>query len=908
MANNIFSRPFVTLGIPRFDTGGSFDKDFEAGDQVWYHLADGRVIKETGITGIPNAPTGFGNSDSIRVDYRNQDGISKQTWLKVDDARDGQPPKDFDGKPYTDVIFDHCYDPLADTMVSLSNGRDSSISLSPPTVPSMSAQFHFPQASNGFWHTIINPTSDENPWRVNNRCQLWVATAAGCKLMFTGLVTDPSIEFRETHFWISLHATGWSSRLTQFAHYNSPNIKIPVDEFTIGDALIEVARTAEGQILGKRYIQDYVLDLPGDPASGTSLAWVDANAPLGPHGYPEEVVPGLFLLKSTKKKNNPLEPSIVGFETEQWDTPIAFWWAGSEAPWHAIQKLVATQGPPASYYEDPTGRLVMFNGDPENRDVNDIVIGPEDGELHPIASISIGDHIADIANYASVSVDLRGFQGTTAQNVRPVLLRKDSIPGVVLPDILTGIYVWADKLTSILNIPSLFPFKPGQGLEPDTPPPGISPQTTANAGDTRVDSQKPQQHVSYEQPQAELTLASGDIELSGTLVIGNAQTGSAGNHSHAGGSGAGSHRHGLPTRLPINASATMTNLVLTVQPKNINVGQNLDGTDIQRDPSNPDSPAVTEHDHGIIERPTEAEIEAELLDAQVKPAEMYDWHFAPVALLWDNIMENFHLSGQHGADRGYVLPPEGSRYFHIQLGQPWVFGGMTIGDDGIQLQRDFSWKDNSPTGRYSFDADVFIDNAEVEVTFTKLNGVGAEIRVTNRSTTDPVAIPTLAIWGYPLTTFHTSEFWHSPEVRDDPKTKASVRRYGQQTYGYQGLRSIYTDLAQKYADHCVKLYRDGVRTFQVRLYGQQNGEDRTKQSTCLDLAPGQLLTKVTISPYGPGGPGSGRVLRAGRPDIGEPAVRSVHHSWQHGHHFIDLVIDELPEQAAEGYPWKQLNP
>ena len=911
MANNIFSRPFITLGVPLLDgqpdhPGSSrLSVNADAGDQIWEHLADGRVIKTpvapAGIGSPPIANTGRNGIDVIRFDLRDKGGISKQTWLKVMPERpdadgNGSLPRNFDNVSYENALFKHCYDPLADTPVSLSNGRDSSISLSPPTVPSMSAQFHFPEEADGFWDTIFGNDTERNPWRVNERVQLWVATHAGCKLMFTGLITDPRIEFRETHFWISLHATGWTSRLTQFAHYNSPKIAIPVDGFTVGDALLEVAQVAEGQILGIQYEWRRLLDDDGFDY----YAWINDQG--------DEILGGTVLLRSGREDG--FHPF---FNVPDWDTPIAFWWAGGEAPWQAIQSLVATQGPPASYYEDPTGRLVMFNGDPANREINDITIGPEDGDLHPIGSISIGDHIADIANYASISVDLRGFQGTPAQNVRPVLLRKDSIPGVVIPDILQGIYVWADKLTSILNIPSLFPFKPGQGLEPDTPPPGISPQTTVNAGDTRVDSQKPQQHVSYEQPQAALTLASGDITLSGTLVIGNTQTGSAGSHAHAGGAGAGSHRHGLPTRLPINASATMTDLVLTVQPKNINVGQNLDGTDIQRDPSDPDSPAVTEHDHGVIERPSEDDIETMIREAQVDQEEMFDWHYAPVALLWDNIMENFHLSGQHGPNSGYVLNPKdtpgSSRYYHIQLGQPWVFGGITIGDDGVNLQRDFSWKDQSPTGRYSFEVEVDgrhpdpIENwtaGNLKITFTKLNGIGAEIRVENDGSTQ-LEIPTLAIWGYPLTTFHTSQFWHSPGVRDDPKTQASVRRYGQQTYGYQGLRSIYTDLAQAYADHCVRLYRDGIRTFQIRLYGQQNGEDRTKQSACLDLAPGQLLKSVNV--LGDGLP----ILRADRPGQ-RPVVRAVHHSWQHSQHYIDLTIDELPEAADNGYPYMELMP
>ena len=285
---------------------------------------------------------------------------------------------------------------------------------------------------------------------------------------------------------------------------------------------------------------------------------------------------------------------------------------------------------------------------------------------------------------------------------------------------------------------------------------------------------------------------------------------------------------------------------------------------------------------------------------------MFDWNHAPVALLWDNIMENFHLSAQ-GVGPGYTIPPGGTRYYHIQLGQPWVFGGLTVGDDGVDIQRDHSWKNGSPDGRYRFTLNL--NDAAYEalgVTFTKLNGSGAEIRFENKEATE-ITIPTLAIWGYPLTTFHTSQFWHSPDVKDEKATQDSIRRYGQQTYNYQGLRSIYTDLAQAYADHCVRLYRDGVRTFQVRLYGQQNGEDRTKQSACLDLAPGQLLTSVNI--LGDNGPpilaSKKYAARAAQP---YPVVRSVHHSWQNGQHFIDLTIDELPEQANEGYPWDQIRP
>ena len=148
---NIFSRPFVTLGRPEFDDpssprGQRFTASFEPGDQVWYHLADGRVIKDTGITGTPNPPTQYGTAgnlvDVIRADYRDKHSISKQTWLKIDNGRLPLPPEDFDGRPYTNALFNHCYDPLSETAVTLSNGRDSSLTLSPPTAPSMLSLIH----------------------------------------------------------------------------------------------------------------------------------------------------------------------------------------------------------------------------------------------------------------------------------------------------------------------------------------------------------------------------------------------------------------------------------------------------------------------------------------------------------------------------------------------------------------------------------------------------------------------------------------------------------------------------------------------------------------------------------------------------------------------------------------------
>ena len=105
---NTFSRPFITLGTPLLDGhpdhpgGQRFSARFDAGDQVWYYLSDGRIVKDTGITGTPHPPSSFAGSDTIRADYRDKQGILKQTWLKVmperpDEDGNGSKPLDFDG-------------------------------------------------------------------------------------------------------------------------------------------------------------------------------------------------------------------------------------------------------------------------------------------------------------------------------------------------------------------------------------------------------------------------------------------------------------------------------------------------------------------------------------------------------------------------------------------------------------------------------------------------------------------------------------------------------------------------------------------------------------------------------------------------------------------------------------------
>ena len=247
--------------------------------------------------------------------------------------------------------------PMGQTELTIENSRDSSISQSPPTVPTMSAiVFDHNDYLVRYLHT------DRWPLHMTMaRCAVVFENSGVYEAPFMGILNTPTYLNDDTHKMMRVSAMGMSSLLTQNARLNHPKLFGPSDEMTTGKVIVEATRN---------YCRVHGLELNDVLAD---------------------------------------DPAVIESDFE---VPLAFWWQSNENLWSIYARAIATQGPPATYWETGLGKIRFWSGKRSRRSAINVG-GPPPGEIafEPVieGEIMITDHIADVANDALIPVSAKGF-------------------------------------------------------------------------------------------------------------------------------------------------------------------------------------------------------------------------------------------------------------------------------------------------------------------------------------------------------------------------------------------------------------------------------------------------------------------------------------------------------------------
>ena len=252
---------------------------------------------------------------------------------------------------------------LTEHKATFFNGRDSTRSQTPPQVPHFQAMLF--DDGNEMWERTIRNYTDDSKTRSELGAgvrvhAILVSPTTNYKLA-TGILQETTQEYDENLAWIKLVGNGSSSLLTA-SQVLSSKLWSPSKRLTVGDAIEEV-HTA--------YLESVALNLI-------------------PHGLEEW-----------------LDPS---FDKLQFRMRLNWWWTNFEAPWNVLYRLIATQGPPASWYENRFGKLI-FKANALDSDLELTLGGRDNGvpDFPIVGKVSTVDYITDVINDAHVPIILRGW-------------------------------------------------------------------------------------------------------------------------------------------------------------------------------------------------------------------------------------------------------------------------------------------------------------------------------------------------------------------------------------------------------------------------------------------------------------------------------------------------------------------
>lgn len=258
--------------------------------------------------------------------------------------------------------------PVTEIPMSVDNGRDSALSLSPPHVPSFSATVHDdlgrftlnrPSYVTHVTEAVNTDELDRWPLNLTNfPVRIVLEKHFGNEWLLEGRLHRPRYRQENNNRFIDLAGSGNGGLMTQNSFINVNKLYTPKDEWTVGKA---IQRAAE------HYAENYGIEL-------------------------EEIL---------ESRN-----FITAFRHQDFPVRLGYWWTSWETLWETFQKCVATQGPPASFYEGRNGRIVFYSG-ARNRPAA-VHIGGH-GQLRLTNAFSISDHVTDIVNDAVVPVQLKGF-------------------------------------------------------------------------------------------------------------------------------------------------------------------------------------------------------------------------------------------------------------------------------------------------------------------------------------------------------------------------------------------------------------------------------------------------------------------------------------------------------------------
>lgn len=230
------------------------------------------------------------------------------------------------------------------------NGRDSANFQSPPHVGYASALVRQHQSAERPWfEELLNRSHVITGQRVHI---LLEDENGNFGKDFTGILQSPPLQHQDNIYDWRVQVQDPTTLMVQ-SFANSTILKGPTDNVTIGSAIREVAQAYANRIVGLTL--DDVLD-------------------------PE-------------------------FDANLFPVPLAWFWTDYESERNIFQRLVNTQGPPASFYVNSLGMMV-FTGCGARAPA--IEIGGATGI--PISQVvSFSDHVVDVSNDARVPVSLHGW-------------------------------------------------------------------------------------------------------------------------------------------------------------------------------------------------------------------------------------------------------------------------------------------------------------------------------------------------------------------------------------------------------------------------------------------------------------------------------------------------------------------
>ena len=245
----------------------------------------------------------------------------------------------------------------------IQNGRDSAISLSPPHIPSFSCSVVDDDQAFYNAHDDAQGLPAE---LTHSEVRVIEESHFRNRALFTGVLMNPKYILDNRQRYMQLRGNGMASLMAATNLINLPQLYTPGAFNNSGGITVRSAIWA----LARQYSQTY-----GGVGAGDIIESISLGA--------------------------------------YYSTRLPYWWVNWETPWSVFGRLVQTEGPPASFYENEYGRLVFYGrsalGSFNRADPVRIGGGTPETELQTAGPITIDDHISDIVNDASVTVQLKGF-------------------------------------------------------------------------------------------------------------------------------------------------------------------------------------------------------------------------------------------------------------------------------------------------------------------------------------------------------------------------------------------------------------------------------------------------------------------------------------------------------------------